>query len=181
MTSVQRCGQCHNRGYYFEGTVSTPCSCSAGQAIAATARVRALLSTALDQRMVDLWLSSGNKQFAGERPIDLLRAGREEEVLRVVVKIPGVAAREPVVAASEPVAEAPVLRGMLPAERDSMDRAIREKLIHAGYRRIAEAVRYGGDLDDHDQAVLDAAVTGAGYLVGGKRVDPATVLVIRWS
>lgn len=56
------------------------------------------------------------------------------------------------------------------------------ELRSAGECRVAQALEDGEerDLDDRDLILLDAVLTGQGYLLNGKRIDPLAVEIIRW-
>lgn len=183
----QACPICHDHGWY-RGTSSgerVACdSCGTGQGIIATGQAKELLHQVYSTRDADLFLESRSPTFRGHRPKELLRQGgaRAEEVLAAIERIPGVQAR----AETEKLAEVPAPREK-PSEKPVVDPATFRRVLTAQLRRrgenkIARALEIGitDGLVDRDKAVLDSAMTGAGYLVDGKRVDPGTVEVFRW-
>lgn len=181
----QVCPICHDKGWYRaagSGEIR-PCDsgCSAGRGVIATQEVRRRLSAIWTDRDVDLFLQSRNAAFRGERPVNLLREGREDEVLEAIERIPGLPP------AAAPVA-LPDRRGTpprpeaIPPDPEAVLRVLIAKARQAGETRIAKALEQHdlSRLTEREHAYADALLTGDGYLVNGKRVDPADVVVLRW-
>lgn len=185
----QVCPICHDHGWYRgAGTgVRIACeSCGVGQGIIATGVAKQLLQQVYSTRDSDLFLESRSPMFGGLRPKELLREGgaRAEDVLSAIELIPGVTPRdetEKMLAVA--TVEHPDEPEKIPQDPALLRRVLTAQMRRAGENRIARALELGTTegLVDRDQAVLDSAMTGNGYLVGGKRVDPTTVEVFRWD
>lgn len=182
----QVCPLCNDHGWYRRAGShdAIPCErgCAAGRAVVAVEQARRRLSQIYSSREVELWLHSRTALLGGAVPLDLLREGREDEVLEVIERLPGL---PPLAEVPEPASEAPIVAPLKIKERPDLA-AVRGVMINmlkqAGEVEIATALEQGTleTLGSRERALFDALLTGQGYLVNGKRVDPVTVEVVRW-
>ena len=180
----QLCPICHDHGYVQDDVRLVPCTnldCGEGRAYRDTLEARARLSDLYSPRDVDLWMQSHIRALGG-RPLNLIREGRGDDVLAAIERIPGIPPRDVLPEPAEAVCtpqKSPEARPDPAAVR----RVLAAQLRQRGERRIADALEAGNvsSLTDREQALLDAAMTGQGYLVNGKRVDPDEVEIFRWS
>ena len=173
------CSRCHDRGVLDGGGY---CSCFTGRNAQELDVIRSRLSKIWNQRDVDFWLRKRNVAMGSERPLDLVRQGRASEVLTAIERLPGLVSEGEVEVTPQPPQIQTATLERRPEDPKLIRRALATQMRRNGEYRIARALELGSVevLSDREQALIDAALTGQGYLVDGKRIDPLTVEIVRW-